>query len=66
MVTIVDNKVINAALELRDKVDQALSMGISAEMIGAALMVEKGLDPGKVSGPVPNSLDALLYSGSPA
>ncbi len=66
MVTIVDNKVINAALELRDKVDQALSMGISAEMIGAALMVEKGLDPGKVSGPIPNSLDALLYSGSPA
>ena len=66
MVTIVDNKVINAALELRDKVDQALSMGISAEMIGAALMVEKGLDPGKISGPIPNSLDALLYSGSPA
>jgi hypothetical protein len=66
MVTIVDNKVINAALELRDKVDQALSMGISAEMIGAALMVEKGLDLGKVSGPIPNSLDALLYSGSPA
>jgi len=66
MVTIVDNKVINAALELRDKVDQALSMGIPAEMIGAALMVEKGLDPGKVSGPIPNSLDALLYSGSPA
>jgi hypothetical protein len=66
MVTMVNNKVINAALEIRDKVDQALSMGISAEMIGAALMVEKGLDPGKVSGPIPNSLDALLYSGSPA
>lgn len=66
MVTIVDNKTINAALELRDKVDRALSMGIPAETIGAALMVEKGLDPGHISGPVPHSLDALLYSTSPA
>lgn len=66
MVTIVNNNTINAALELRDKVDRALSMGIPAETIGAALMVEKGLDPGQVSGPVPNSLDALLYSANPA
>lgn len=66
MVTIVDNNTINAALELRDKVDRALSLGISAETIGAALMVETGLDPGKISGPIPHSLDALLYSANPA
>lgn len=66
MVTIVNNNTVNAALELRDKVDKALSLGISAETIGAALMVETGLDPGKVSGPIPNSLDALLYSANPA
>lgn len=60
MVTVVDNKTINSALELRDKVDMALSMGISAETIGAALMIEKGLDPGKIAGPLPPSLDSLL------
>ncbi len=65
MVTIVDNNTINAALELRDKVDQALSLGIPAETIGAALMIEKGLDPGKVTGPIPHSLDALLVTAGP-
>lgn len=65
MVTVVDNKTINAALELRAKVDKALSMGIPPETIGAALMVEKGLDPGTMNGPVPPSLDYLLIS-SPA
>ncbi len=66
MVKIIDNNTINAALELRDKVDHALSLGISAETIGAALMVEIGLDPGKMSGPIPHSLDALLVSANPA
>lgn len=66
MVTVVDNRIINAALDLRSKVDTALSMGIPAEIIGAALMVEKGLDPGITDGPVPSSLDALLSSGVPA
>jgi len=66
MISIIDNKTINAALELRDKVDYALSLGISAESIGAALMMETGLDPGKISGPVPHSLDALLVSANPA
>ncbi|RKX69470.1 MAG: hypothetical protein DRP60_16620 [Spirochaetes bacterium] len=66
MISIIDNKTINAALELRDKVDYALSLGISAESIGAALMMETGLDPGKISGPVPHSLDALLISANPA
>ncbi len=65
-ITTIDNNTINAALELRDKVDRALSMGISAETIGAALMVEKGLDPGRVTGPLPHSLDALLRSGAAA
>ena len=65
-ITTIDNNTINAALELRDKVDRALSMGISAETIGAALMVEKGLDPGRVKGPLPHSLDALLMSGAAA
>jgi len=62
MISIIDNQTINAALELRDKVDHALSLGISAETIGAALMVETGLDPGKINGPIPRSLDALLTS----
>ncbi len=66
MISIIDNKTINAALELRDKVDYALSLGISAESIGAALMMETGLDPGKISGPIPRSLDALLISANPA
>ena len=66
MVNIIDNNTINAALELRDKVDHALSLGISAETIGAALMVETGLDPGKIKGPIPRSLDALLVSAAPA
>ncbi len=66
MVTVVDNKTINAALELRAKVDRALSMGIPAETIGAALMKEKGLDPGVVKGPVPPSLDSLLVSSQSA
>ena len=66
MIDIIDNKTINAALELRKKVDHALSLGISAESIGAALMVEKGLDPGKINGPIPSSLDALLISASSA
>ena len=66
MVTVVDNNTINAALDLRSKVDTALSMGIPAETIGAALMIEKGLDPGQVSGPLPASLDALLSTGAPA
>ncbi len=66
MVTVVDNNIINAALDLRHKVDTALSMGISAETIGAALMVEKGLDPGKIDGPIPISLDALLRTRTPA
>ena len=66
MVTVIDNNVVNAALELRDKVDRALSLGISAETIGAALMVEKGLDPGRIKGPVPRSLDALLVSAGAA
>ena len=66
MLTVVDNKTINAALELRAKVDRALSLGIPAEVIGAALMVEKGLDPGIVNGPIPSSLDSLLVSGCPA
>ena len=65
-ITTIDNNTINAALELRDKVDRALSMGISAETIGAALMVEKGLDPGRISGPLPRSLDALLMTGAAA
>ncbi len=66
MVTVVDNETINTALDLRSKVDAALSMGISAEMIGAALMVEKGLDPGKMTGPAPSSLDALINAGATA
>jgi len=66
MISIIDNQTINAALELRDKVDHALSLGISAETIGAALMIETGLDPGKINGPVPRSLDALLTSATPA
>ena len=66
MVTVVDNNTINAALVLRHKVDEALSMGIPAEVIGAALMVEGGLDPGSVNGPVPQSLDALLSTGARA
>ncbi len=66
MISIIDNRTINAALELRDKVDYALSLGISAETIGAALMVETGLNPGKISGPIPHSLDALLVSANPA
>ena len=66
MISIIDNQTIDAALELRDKVDHALSLGISAETIGAALMVETGLDPGKINGPIPRSLDALLTSASPA
>jgi len=66
MINIIDNKTINEALELRDKVDNALSMGFSAETIGAALMVETGLDPGKITGPIPRSLDALLLSANPA
>ena len=66
MIDIIDDKTINAALELRNKVDHALSLGISAESIGAALMIETGLDPGKINGPVPRSLDALLLSASPA
>ena len=64
MVTVVDNKTINAALDLRHKVDEALSLGISAETIGAVLMVETGLDPGKVKGPIPPSMDALLRSSA--
>ena len=63
---VIDKNTINAALELRDKVDHALSMGIAAETIGAALMVETGLDPGKVNGPIPRSLDALLTSAATA
>jgi hypothetical protein len=66
MITVVDNSTINSALELRDKVDRALSLGIPAETIGAALMMEKGLDPGKIHGPVPRSLDALLVSRASA
>ena len=66
MVTVVDNNTINAALDLRHKVDEALSMGISAETIGAVLMVETGLDPGQVNGPIPSSMDALLRSGARA
>lgn len=66
MVTVVDSSTISAALDLRSKVDTALAMGIPAETIGAALMVEKGLDPGIVNGPVPRSLDALISSGAPA
>ena len=66
MVTVVDSKTINAALELRSKVDRALSLGIPAETIGAALMVEKGLDPGIVNGPIPSSLDSLLVSAASA
>jgi len=66
MISIIDNQTIDAALELRDKVDHALSLGISAETIGAALMIETGLDPGKINGPIPRSLDALLTSATPA
>ncbi len=63
MVEIVNNATIDAALELRHKVDKALAMGFSAELIGAALMVEKGLDPGHVLGPMPRSLDSLIHTG---
>ncbi len=49
--------------ELCYKVDKALSMGFSAELIGAALMIEEGLDPGPVPGPIPLSLDSLLHAG---
>ena len=66
MVTVIDNNIVNSALELREKVDRALSLGISAETIGAALMVEKGLDPGRIKGPIPHSLDALLTSAGAA
>ena len=62
----VDNKTIKAAVELRNKVDHALSLGIAAETIGAALMVETGLDPGKIKGPIPRSLDSLLVSTASA
>ena len=63
---VIDAAVIMAALDLRTKVEKALSMGIPAETIGAALMVEKGLDPGKVRGPVPRSLDDLLVARASA
>lgn len=63
---IIDSKTIAKALNLRDKVDRALELGIPAETIGAALMAEKGLDPGPVSGPIPRSLDELLTAGVPA
>jgi len=66
MIDIIDKQTINEALELRKKVDHALSLGISAETIGAVLMLETGLDPGKVNGPIPRSLDALLVSAAPA
>lgn len=62
VITVIDTNTINSALELRDKVDRALSLGIPAETIGAVLMVEKGLDPGQITGPIPRSLDALLVA----
>lgn len=63
MAAFVDNATVDAALELRKKVDQALAMGITAETIGAVLMAEKGLDPGGIQTPAP-SLDALLAGWS--
>ena len=48
MLSAVDDKLIINALDLRKKIDTALEMGIPAESIGAALMLEKGLDPGDV------------------
>ncbi len=60
MVERIDSATIDAALELRRKIDTALDLGYTPETIGAALMVEKGLDPGKVHGPIPLSLDSML------
>jgi len=62
MLSAVDDKLIINALDLRKKIDTALEMGIPAESIGAALMLEKGLDPGNNSINIPHSLDALIYS----
>ncbi|MCG8452806.1 MAG: hypothetical protein MI717_06475 [Spirochaetales bacterium] len=62
MVQIIDQRTIHAALELREKVDRALNLGIAAETIGAALMLEQGLDPGASAERKFRSLDALLSS----
>jgi len=66
MMTAVNDKMLESALDLRQKVDKALSLGIPAETIGAALMIEKGLDPGRLTGPRPHSLDSLLISANSA
>lgn len=58
-----NEEIIRRALKLREKVDLALSLGFSAETIGATLMVEKGIDPGKNQIPRAASLDDLIISG---